>query len=695
MNANRKTALVIGGLIAIAAALGAVVFALSGSQGVTWFVLIGIPLIVVVGIMLYVRGVIAQSGTSEEQFVRTRARSVAEEYQAVLRQRNELRTGYPDWEPQIDAQLESIGGDFETQGVSFDLETGAFDLGAVGSADIQEFERLSGEIERVDDSVESTFQEFVNTELSRMERALSRLEEVDLIQSAETFDQLNGTEEVPKCRDRLDGAREQTTASVETAVETVREMGRGEARATDVDAINRELDTALEAVDQYDFESATESVLEARDQLRDQFSGSFEESRDSMLRLIERVEQANIETAVDAAAMEDLRRIKSTVNEIDSALDLAELSQLRAELREICVGMIEAMQQEIEANARKLRGAELPSGYYTEPAVVGEEFTDSFSNIDDLDAFADRWSDVAVELRDAHETTESKAAVVDAYDDVAERIDQLLNRQGEVTGEDLPMRHPDQFLGLYFRQNEGVEFDPDVPMLRRGDVETYGVAVDVTYEHGSETPRTATLELEGGGYNETATVETRVAGTASFESVPAGTHTLSAAPGDDAFGRIERELRVDDDSTVAIEFTERALRDQLCSDIDVDIESVLPEMRPRLESLFEQEGYVSSEMQLPVQASFAPCLLAAWGEQTDRGLCRDGEEVIVYDHSQLTQELTNVLRYNVETGDQLRFDELRRNFLSAPVPDSVIRDVIGTIDGEHSVTTAQTGIKIQ
>jgi len=695
MNENRQTAVVIGGLIALAAALGAIVFALSGSQGVTWFVLIGIPLIVVVGIVLYVRGVIAQSGTSEEQFVRTRGRAVSEEYQSTLRQINELRTAYPNWEPRIDARLESVGGDFESQGVSFDLNTGAFDLNSVGSADIQEFERLSNEIGGIDETVQSTFQEYVNAELSRMERTLSRLEEVDLIQSPETFDQLTGDEAIPDCRDRLDGARANTTASVETAVETVREMGRGEARASDVNAIDTELDAATAALDQYNFESATESILEARDQLREQFSGSFEESRDAMLRLIERVERANIDSAVEADAMADLRQIKSTVDGIDSALDLAELSQLRAELRQICVSMIETMSREIDANARTLRNTELPSGYYTEPAVVGEQFTDTLSKIDDLDAFTDRWADVAVELRDAHETTESKVAVVEAYDDVAERIEQTLDRTGEVTGNDLPMRYPDQFLGLYFRQNEGVEFDPDVPMLRRGDVETYGLAVDVTYERGSETPRIATLKLNGSGYEETATVETRVAGTASFESVPAGTHTLSAAPGDDAFGRIERELQVDGDSTVAIEFTERGLRDQVCADIDVDIESVLPEMEPRLESLFNEEGYVSSTMQLPVRASFAPCLLAVWGEQTNRGLCRDGDKIIVYDHSQLAQELTNVLRYNVETGEQLRYDELRRNFLSAPVPDGVIRDVIGTIDSEHSVAPAEAGIRIQ
>ncbi len=695
MKPNKKTATIIGGLVTLAAALGALIFVLSGSQGITWFVLIGIPLILVGGITVYVRGVIAQTGTSEGQFVRTRARVIAEEYQTVLRQINELRLRYPNFKPQVDATLDSIGGDFNAQGVRFNVETGAFDLGNISDGDIQEFERLSSEVERVDKQIESEFREFANEEISRIDQALNRLYEIDLTKDTDSFSALSDGQDVPLCQDHVDGVRDQATTNVEGAIATVREMGRGEARASDVNQIEQELDAATAALDQYDFEGATESILEARDQLREQFSGSFDSQQDDILNLIKTVEQANIDPFVEASEMDNLSNLKSTVEGIDSALDLPELTLLRAELRQICVGMIETMQSDLDSNAQTLRTAELPPGYYTEPAIVGEHLIDSFDSINDLNAFADHWRTVAEELRVAVDTTQTKAAVVSAYDDVAEQIEQTLEQKGEVTGDDLPMRYPDQFLGLYFRQNDGVEFDPRVPVLRRGDIETYDLAVDVTYERGSERPRTATLELNGGGHNETKTIETRVAATASFEAVPKGRHTLSADPGDDDFNYIEREIQIDDNQTVTIEFFERGLREQLCSDIDADIESLLPEMRPRLESLLDQDGYVSSEMDLPVRPAFAPCLLAVWSEQTNRGLCRDTTEIIVYDNGQLMEELTNVLRYNIEAGDQLRYDDLRRNFLSAPVSNEVIRDLISQIDSKHSVETTQTGLEIQ
>ncbi|SDR44154.1 hypothetical protein [Natronobacterium texcoconense] len=698
MNGNGKTAAGIGGLVVLAAALGAGIFVWSGSQAATWFVLVGIPLVVVTGITLYVRGVVARSGTSEQQFVRTRARSVAEEFQQCVRRVNSLESAYADWNPGVDARMESIAGDFETQGVTVDLESGAFDLGkGVKNGDLQEFERLSTEIETLEDDVASSFREFGAGERSRIQAALERLEEVDLADADhDAYPELDPEREasVPECRDAIEALRTEATESFEDAIGTVREMGRGDVRPDDADTIDRDLEDAREALDEDAFDDAVESILEARDRLRDQFSGSFEEERETLRSLIDAVDRTGVDAHVDADYVDEIDRIESTVEELDSALDLAELSRPRADLRRTCVDVIAAMEGDLADDVETLRDADLPSGYYSEPSVVGERFVDELEEIGDLEAFTDRWSEVATQLVEALETASTKAAVVDAYDDVAETIEETLEREGEVTGEELPMRHADQFLGLYFRRNEGVEFDPDVPVLRRGDVETYELTVDVAYERGGDV-RTATIELTG-GYAATETVETRVAGTITFEDVPAGTHTLVADPGDEAFGIVEREIEIDDGTEIDLEFTERSLQEQLCGDLDTDIEEVLPEMRPHLEDLFDEEGYVSTTMDLPVRDPHAPCLLATWSERTEYDVYRDGDEIVVYDREELERELTNVLEYNVESGDRLPFDELRQNFLSAPVSDSIIRDVIATIDEtEHSVTTTETAIEIQ
>lgn len=695
MNADRRTALGIGGLVVFAAAILAGLFVWSGSQAATWFVLIGLPLVLVVGTALYVRGVITRSGTSEQEFVRSRARSTAEDFQALLREIQELRTAYPDWDPEVDAQIESAVGDFAAQGVTVDRETGAFDLGkGVKSADLQEFERLSTQTEQLNETVESSFREFVAGDLSQRERVLARLSDVDLAEPSESFAAPDGAS-IAECRDVIDSARKSTTETIESAIGSVREMRRGGQRADDGGAIEADLAEAEAALERGEFESAVESTLEARDRLRDEFSGSFNEELDAIRDLVDAVNRAQVEPHVDAETMSEVDRIDSDVSDLDSALDLSEASRYRSDLRRVCVEMLQTMERRLADHAATLREADLPPGYYAEPDPVDKRYASEIENLDSLDEFTERWEDAATALRDALDVVSTKAAVVEAYDDVAETIDAALDERGEVVGDDLPMRHADQFLGLYYRRNEGLEFDPDTPALRHGDVETHAVTVDVAYEHGSETPRTATIELEGSGYAETATIETRVAGTAAFEDVPTGTHTLAADPGDDDFGSLDREIRVDDDATLSVDFTERDLREQLCAGVDVDMAEVLPDMRPRLESEFAEEGYVSTAMDLPVQDSHAACLLAVWSDEANHGICQSEGEVVVYDDDKMERELTNVLRYNVEPGDEVSFAELRRNFLSAPVPDSVVREAVAGIDGEHRVTTTETALEIK
>lgn len=696
MNASRRTALGIGALIIGAAVAGAGIFVWRGSQEATWFVFIGIPLIVVAGIALYVRGVISRSGTSEQQFVRSQARSSVEGFQALLRQINELETAYPNWDPGIDAQLDSAVSDYATQGVTVNRDTGSFDLsGGVKNADLQEFERLTNETDRLEQTVESSFREFVDGELSRRERVLDTLTDVDLVEPTESFSTPADDASIPECRDTIDAARDATGNTIERAIETVREMRRGETRPDDSGPIEAELADAEEALERGAFESAAESVLEARDRLRDQFSGSFDEELDAIRGLIEAIDRADVEPHVDAESMTEVDRIDTAVSGLDSALDLAAASRHRSDLRRVCLEMIQTMEHQLADHTETLRRTELPPGYYTEPDAVSERFASRLEDVEDLAAFTDEWETAARRLGDTIETASTKAAVVEAYDDVAATIETELAQRGEVGGDDLPIRHADQFLGLYYRRNEGVEFDPSVPVLRRGDVETYDITVDVTYERGSETPRRATLALDGGGYSERATIETRVAGDVSFESVPAGTHQLTADPGDDAFGTVEREIRVDGDGSITVEFTERELREQLCADVDVEMQEILPDMRPRLESEFSEQGYVSTAMDLPVQDTHAACLLAVWSDDAGHDACQSDASVVVYDRDRIETELTNVLRYNVDPGDQMAFDELRQNFLSAPVPDAVIRDAAAGIDSEHSVTLTDTELKIE
>ena len=695
MNSSTRTIFGIGGLVVAAAAIGAVTFLLTGITEIVWATMIGIPLVVVAGIGLYVRGAITQSKTSEQQYVRKVGRDVAEEFQAELRLLNDLRDAYPGWSPSVDARVDSLVADFENQGAAFQAESGSFELtGAVDSADVQEFERLGTEVESFHDEFTELFRGFVRTEVGDIEEHLGRLDEVDLARSKPSVTIPAATDPVAPYRDALDDAREQADEGIESAIETVREMTRGDNRPDDIDVIESELKNASEAADTHDYYEAVDSVLEARDRLRDQFSGSFEVEREQLSTLLDAVLNSEVDQHVAAEHIDDVTEMKRDVDSLDSALELAELTRKRSQLRRTCVSVLRSMERDLEDAVRTLNSTDLPDGYYSEPPIVDERAADRISDIDDLERFTAEWADAAARLGDALGTASTKASVVEAYDDFAEQIDRKLQQSGEVSAADLPVRHAEQFLGLYNRRDPSVEFDPDRGVLRHGDVEQYDVRVDLRYECGGE-PRRPTVELDGGAYSESKTVETRVAETVEFVDVPFGTYTLRADPGAETFGPIEREVAVEGDSTETIEFAERPLSERLCSEFDQDMEEHLPAIDSKVSSAFEEQGFVSTEMDLPVRSAYAPCLIALWGERNGYDLAKSEAGVIVYDRLQIERELENTVRYNIDAGEELRFEEARKNFLSVPLPDGTIRDMVAELGTDEDVTTTATAIKIE
>ena len=693
MSSSTRTRLGIGGIILVVATAGAGLFVFTGSTEVVWATLIGIPVVVVGAIALYVRGMLTRTKTSEQQFVQKRAGSVAESFQSTLRTLNELRDTYPRWTPSLDAQAESIVADFRTQGVEFDPDSGSFEVtSSVSDADIQEFDRLETEVESFDDQMEAAFGTFVRSEVAEIETAFERLEAADLVDSVPSTT-VPDSDSVPQLRDTLDAVRLQADEAVATATEGVREMSRGENRPDDVERVESKLETAQSAADRSDYQSAVESILEAQDWLREQFSGSFEAERESLTTLIETVIESDVEQYVDAEQFDTVRQMQQTVEGIDSALELSELTRHRATLRETCIDMARTMESELESSARTLRTADLPEGYYTEPDVVGESIADTLAGIDEMDRFTAEFADGAARLTDALETTTTKASVVDAYDDFAGEIDEALRETGEVTEDDLPVRHAEQFLGLYNRQNPSVEFDPETGVLHRGDVEQYDVTVTLEYERGGE-PRRATVELDGGAVSLTETVETRVAGSVTFEEVPSGVYTLSADPGDDEFGSVSEELTVEADVETGVEFTGLSLRERVCDGFDQDMTDHLSAVDSQVRSTFEEQDYVSTAMELPVRDEYAPCLVAIWGEENGYDLTEFDDDIVVYDPSQVRREIENIVQYNLQAGEQLRFDEARENFLSVPVSDDVIRGIVSELDVGSDVTTSATAIEI-
>jgi len=122
---------------------------------------------------------------------------------------------------------------------------------------------------------------------------------------------------------------------------------------------------------------------------------------------------------------------------------------------------------------------------------------------------------------------------------------------------------------------------------------------------------------------------------------------------------------------------EVGLREQVCEGIEDDIREYLPELTDDLRGQYDDAGYLSASMDYPVTDDYVPCLLALWAEQEDLSVTRtDADGVVAYDRAQLTDEVEMVVQHNLDDGETMSYGDLRDRFLSAPLPDDVVRDAV-------------------
>ncbi|WP_440989658.1 hypothetical protein [Haloarchaeobius baliensis] len=685
MNGQTRAALGIGALTVLMAAVGAGLFVFASTQLGVYFVVGGIPVVLLVVAVAYVRGVLSGEDNTG-QYVEQRTKQVGESLRDFWRSLSSVEDAYPRFDAStLRSRADSLVADYEAQGGQFDRESGSFSVGkGASSGELQELERIDAEVTTLAADRDDQLYDFVRDELDALHADMRALADADI--ASEPADppepplpdegSPSGIDYWEAVGDDLEEYRTEADVTVDEAIARVRDIQRNATDAYDEAAVDRHLEDAEADRRDGEYGHAVDAVLEAQATLESELSGSFAQDHEDLDVFVETILDSGAEQYVDAELFDRVRSVQRELDELDSALDVGSLSEHRQTVRTAALDIVEALDTELERHVRTLDGEDLPAGYYSRPDVADEGHVDELRAVGPVHELDREWDAVVAELVDAVGTVKTKATVVEAYDDVAETIEERLRQHGTVTEDDLPVRHAGQFFGLYFRRNPDVEFDPDAPALHRGEVETYTVEVAVSYDEGSEAKRRATVTLDGGEYDGREVVETHLAGTATFVEVPFGEYELVVAPSADDYGRVERTVQVEDDTDLSVDLEPVTLVEQLVDGREDEIGEHVTEFAPRLRDRFDEEGYLSTEMAFPITDDFVPGLLASWADREGYAVTRtDDGTVIVYDDSQLSQEIMNVIQYNLDEGDRLSYERIRSNYLSVPVPDPVIEEL--------------------
>lgn len=662
----------------------AAIFVFVGSQLAVYMLGALLPLLAIAG-FVYVRG---SSGSGSEQRIQEqRAREVGSHFADVYGDYRAIQDAYPDIAQNLDLPFEQVIGDLEDQDVSVDRETGTTSLGRFASPDVTTLTSIDGDIDDLEARLDRALIEAVREEIRDINAQLRRLDGIIDVSIERSPDEVPDPDDPVLADDDswwrtlgrdVENHRKRTREEINRAAEAVRASMR---EADDVDdaAVEQHLSRA-ESTES--IEEGVDAVLAARDTLRQEASGSFSDRRRELLALAEAVESADVDQHLDSSGLSEFEAAREDVAAIDDAMEMAELRDRGNRLRSVCTDVIRDLEASMEGNLETLSDANVPEDYYERPAVADRDFVSEVTAASTLAEYRSAWMEAAAELTEALETIDRKARVASMYAEIEGHIESTLRREGEVTGEDLPVkRDHEQFLGLYARTHD-VDFDPAVPKLSTpGSGERYTVTVRASFEDGGE-ERSATVELDGPDYEDSATVVTYLSDVVEFEDVPYGEYTVRAIPEVVGNESDETSVAVEGDVAMDLEMADVSLRERLCSDYDDGtIETYLGELEETFAETFESEGSLTAQTEFPIADEYVPCLLATWAGETDYEMTEFDDQILVYDADTVTEELRMVAQHNLEAGGSMDYETLRERFLSAPVPDEVVRDVAVDIEG--------------
>lgn len=681
MKRETRAALGIGGIVLVAAIIGVGLFVVTTSELSVGFIVVGIPALLIVGVGLYVRTVVSSQGTDESSYAKQQATETATALQDFHAEFEALREEYPGWNAaDVADELDRVADDLATHGVVFDADEGTYSTERFASADIQDLERVRSDVDDLERTLAESFEEFVREELRRTRDALERLEDASLAsvdgwQGQAAVDDAAGN--VDDLEDVLADHERQATRVVEDACDEVEALLGDVDGPVDGDRVYDLLDDAEFRARSDDHPAAADAVLDAQAALEGDLSGQFEADREAVENLLETVQSSVVEEYVSSGLVEQVEEVDAALASLDSALDVGELRRHREDLREVCVEMVAEMEDDLESDLAALGEADVPADYYEWPAAADEEYAAELRRADDLDEFRLTWTTAVGDLSGALDALGEKASVARSYDDIAGVIDDELRASAEVTPGDLPVKNAGAFMELYARTHAEASYEPDGPALvAAGEDETYDLTVLARFEEGGP-ERGLDVGIEGTVHDDGERVRTHVAEEVAFEDVPRGEYDVRVDPDPDDYRPAEETVVLDDDAEVELVVTEVGLREQVCEGIEDDIREYLPDLTDDLRDQYDDAGYLSASMDYPVTDDYVPCLLALWAEQEGLSVTRTGADgVVAYDGGQLADELEMVVRHNLDAGETMSYDDLRDRFLSAPLPDDVIRDAV-------------------
>lgn len=675
-------ALGIGGIVLMTVLIGLGVFLYFGSQAGVYVIGIGAPLVVVIATGLYVQQVLNRGSTSQSDFVQQAARSAGKAFRDELTVFNRLESTYSRWEPDtVQTQAQQLAADFGDAGVDVDLDAATF---TIQSPDrVQEFDRLEEEVDAFAASRDEEFLSFAGSEINRARDGAAT------VTDSAGINDLNENASLEAAERMLSDARETAAMAYREAAERIESAL--EEYDGDRARVESHLTNAHELIESHDWEGALNALRQAHQTTESEVYEAFSADYETVEQLLSTVESVDVEPYADERDIETFVEARARLNDIDTVLAGDELDALETEVRAAAGRVIATLEDELQRHISVIRDADVPKEFYTVPSAAATDYGERLAETDHLAAFREGWLSVTGELLEAIEKAERKASVADSYAIVEERIIDELRSTGQVTGTDLPVREPEQFMSLYADTHPEVEYDSVTPELLAPDSgESYELTVNARLASANDEEHELVTALSGKGVERQKTTSTDVGTETTFKDVSYGEYTVAARTPSEAFTDQEQTVNLANDESLDLVLSKVSLRDRVCDGDEDEVRNQLSTVSDRLTEEFEREEYLTPESSIRIADEYIPCLLVLWAEETGHEARMDDGQLLVYDDEQFRSRLETITTHNLTDGDTMTYNAMRRKFLSVPASDELIAGTLRELN--TGVSIGETGV---
>ena len=648
--------------IAIAVASVLVVFIIAGalfllgdSDVALMFAIVGVPAIIVIASVWYIKSV--KQRRLEDPATRVKERELRSICKNVIQLRNRMH-GIEDTHsitiPESVKEMDTIEGAINESGGRIDPDSQSVDC----DQDVIKGVTLFA-IRNIAQDLDQTKQRFIdrlydvaikNTGDTRAKFETLNDAGYDLRSHISELESLvppeNDLEEIVSYLDRLKTIAENALRGCVDNAKKLAAYQTGDISAAQVE----------DALEKQDYEGVVSTLEQDIAALKTATKEEFQTYRNSLL--------SALDIAIDAIDDKKFREFKEEVLGASSPEKLVRLGEIGDAFIEHCQKIVGQMHAELSSTEDRIKEFVPPDYFWKESGLAEKEYVLDNEDVEDA---ARSFASMLSELAPALDTDRRSYKILNSYHRTIERqIRKQLIAHGVVSGDDLKVAHPADFLHLYDYYHPDATYSESDQILRLAEgakIAENPLTINITDADGNRIKGAEITLMHETGIGVTLKYITDEDGSVTIENLGEGRYRLVVTA---AQYRKHESTTVLPADNIDITLEKMGIRDYLCREKAQSIRDNLNKYASDVLKELNRSGVVSSAFEMYINKEYRACLLYILAEEyPNLRFVSSDSGYLVYDEEKMVSRL-------IERVKTMEKDEYAISDLDIPLPDEEI-----------------------